>query len=428
MLLKGAKILGFSPPTVTTEDLRIEGGLVTERGASLAAVAAEPTEDLSGKLIMPGLCVGHTHLYSALACGMPGPRKAPADFKEMLEEVWWRLDQALDPESVRLSALVGGVAALKAGVTCLVDHHASPGAIEGSLETIDQALDSIGLRRILCYEVTDRGGETARDAGLEAHRALLEEGANPMRAVLVGGHANFTLSDQSLEKMVDLARAYGVGIHLHLAEAEGDARHTGEPLVPRLQRLGALIPGSIFAHCVHLNSDEIRVLQDAGCWISHQPRSNMKNGVGYAPIESFNEQTLLGTDGIGGDLFAELQAAWWKAQDAGRDWSPNRFLALLAANLRFASSQLGIETGSLQPGSAADLVVLDPPPGPPLSADNLAGAFLFNWGSAMVRHVMIAGKLRLKDRRVLSVDESLIDLQAQAAAPKVWARMETPEP
>ena len=426
MLLKGARVLSFDPPAVTKEDLRIEEGLIVARASSLQAGPGEPVEDLSGKLLMPGLCVAHTHLYSALACGMPGPRKAPGDFKEMLEEVWWRLDQALDGESIRLSALVGGIAALKAGVTCLVDHHASPNAIPGSLETIDHALGRVGLRRILCYEVTDRGGDSARDAGLEAHRSLLAAGPSDTRAVLVGGHANFTLSDDSLRKMVDLAREHGVGIHLHLAEAEGDARYTGEPLIPRLQRLGALLPGSIFAHCVHLSSEEIRTLQNAGCWISHQARSNMNNGVGYAPVESFNDQTLLGTDGIGGDLFAELQAAWWKAQDAGIDWTPNRFLALLAANLRFASSKLTVKMGDLQPGSAADLVVLDPPAGPPLSAENLAGAFLFNWGSGMVRHVMGGGKLRLKDRRVLGVDESLVDLQAQAAAPAVWERMNPP--
>lgn len=422
MLLKNALVLGFDPPSVSREDLRIDDGKIVERGA-LNALPAEPVEDLDGKLVMPGLCVGHTHLYSALACGMPGPRKTPADFKEMLEEVWWRLDRALDHEAVRLSALVGGTAALKAGVTCLVDHHASPSAIDGSLEIIDGALGGLGLRRILCYEVTDRGGEAERDAGLEAHRALLERGPTPESAVLVGGHANFTLCDASIEKMVELAKAHDVGIHLHLAEAEGDARHTGEALVPRLQRLGALLPGSLFAHCVHLNNEEIRVLQDAGCWVSHQPRSNMKNGVGYAAIEHFNEQTLLGTDGIGGDLFAELQSAWWKAQDAGKDWGPDRFLKLLAANNRFAASKLGLSCVDLQPGSPADLVVLDRPPGPALSGTSLAGAFLFNWSSAMVRHVMVAGKLRVKDRRVLAVDEKVLDLQAQAAANKVWQRM-----
>ena len=141
------------------------------------------------------------------------------DVKAMLQQVWWRLDRALDDESVRVSGLVGGVQALRAGVTTVIDHHASPGFIEGSLEALDGALGELGLRRVLCYEVTDRGGEAEAKAGIDAHRGLLAAQRNGKRAVLVGGHANFTMSDATLSACADLAREAGVGLHIHVAEA-----------------------------------------------------------------------------------------------------------------------------------------------------------------------------------------------------------------
>jgi cytosine/adenosine deaminase-related metal-dependent hydrolase len=342
----------------------------------------------------------------------------------MLEGVWWRLDRALDPGSISASARVGGLAALRAGVTTVVDHHASPGFIVGSLELLDEALSELGLRRVLCYEVSARGGLDEARAGLRAPEALLGAEGGGERAVMVGAHASFTLSDDSLRACGALAREAGVGLHIHVAESLEDEQLTGEPLVARLERLGALVPGSVLAHAVHLSAEELRRVEDAGAWVTHQPRSNMNNAVGYAPLAAFGAHSALGTDGIGSDLFSELQAAWFRGQEGGVPWAPDRFLALLSGGARMAGEKLGVTLGRLAPGAAAARVVLDAQPGPPLTAQNLAAAMIFRLGAGAVRSVMIGGRWRLRDRQPLGLDVEALDREAQRQARALWRRIE----
>ncbi len=422
-LLTGALVLGLEPPAVERVDIRIAAGSVQAVAPDLAPEPGERVVDLAGHWIMPGLVCGHHHLYSALASGMPFLAEAPVDFADMLAKVWWRLDRALDRESVEVSGLVGGVLALRAGCTTIIDHHASPSFIEGSLETMDSALGQLGLRRVLCYEVTDRGGPAEALAGLRAHENLLAAGADGWRAVMVGAHANFTVSDDTLRACGAMAHEAGVGVHIHLAEADGDRRLVGEPLVERMDRCGALVPGSLLAHCVHLSPDELQRAYDAGAWTSHQARSNMNNGVGYAPLAHFGESSLLGTDGIGADMIAELQAGYFRAQEGAVGWFPDRFLRALHAASVLASDKLGVTLGRIEPGAQADLVVLDPVPGPPLLAENLAGGLIFRFTSGMVRHVMVGGRWRLWDRDTPGFDQAALDQRARRSAMALWRRM-----
>jgi putative selenium metabolism protein SsnA len=422
LLVRGGTLLHLDPPQITRADVRIEEGLIAEVGA-LTPAPDEPVLDAGGKWVIPGLVCGHHHLYSALACGMPFLPEAPTSFTDMLAKVWWRLDKALDEESVELSGLVGAVQALRAGVTTVVDHHASPNFIMGSLETLDTALETAGLRRILCYEVTDRGGPEKALAGLRAHEALLGEEGDEKRAVMIGAHANFTLSDQTLERCGALAREAGVGLHIHVAEAVDDEQTVGEPLIARMDRLGALLPGSLLAHCVHLSDGELAQLEDADVWVAHQPRSNMNNAVGHARLNRFPRRTLLGTDGIGADMFSELQAGYFRGQEAGVNWFPDRWRETLTTNAHFAGSALGVPLGRILPGAAGDLAILDPIPGPPLTADNLSGALIFRMTAAAVRHVVCDGAWVLRDREPTGLDSGTLDKRAQRVAREVWGRM-----
>jgi len=425
MLLQGATVATLAPPLVERADLRVEGDRIVERGPSLGARAGEESVDLSGAVVLPGLVNGHTHLYSALARGMPGPRVPPRNFLEVLERVWWRLDRALDAESVYLSGLVGAIEAALSGTTLLIDHHASPSFIRGSLDTLRQAIEEVGLRSALCYEVTDRNGTEGRDLGLAENEAF-QSVQSPLTRGMIGGHASFTLSPESLDRLRDLGQRTGGAVHIHAAEDAIDlfdcqARY-GIGLLQRLDAHG-LLARTLLAHCVHLTEAEVAEAHAHGCWIAHNPRSNMNNAVGYAPTAAL-KRAALGTDGIDGDMLAETRAAFLKMRDAGRADAMPAALELLAGGHRLAAALFGLPFGKLDGGAPADLVALDYAPPTPLHTGNLGGHLLFGVDRSHVRSVMVAGRWVVRDRRVTGVDAAAAFARARAAAPEVWRRMD----
>jgi cytosine/adenosine deaminase-related metal-dependent hydrolase len=247
----------------------------------------------------PGLVCAHHHLYSALARGMPAPPVSPKDFPSILEQIWWRLDAALDLEMLRWSAMLGALEALQSGTTAIVDHHESPNAIEGSLDVIAQAGAEVGVRIVCAYGVTDRHGPDGARRGLEENDRFLRAGGVGM----IGVHAAFTCHDDTLEAAAGLARAHGVGVHVHVAEGAID--------LDAGRRLATLAHEDwLLVHCVHLD-------RDLPGTIAHNPRSNMNNGVGYAHPAARPNQIVLGTDGIGADMLEEARLAYvrWREAD-----------------------------------------------------------------------------------------------------------------
>ncbi|HSM64984.1 MAG TPA: amidohydrolase family protein [Ilumatobacteraceae bacterium] len=246
----------------------------------------------------PGLVCAHHHLYSALARGMPAPPRTPASFLDVLEQVWWRLDTALDLEMLEWSAKLGALEALEAGCTAIVDHHESPNAIEGSLSVIADACAEVGVRVVTAYGVTDRHGADGARRGLAENDRYLSAGGRGM----VGVHASFTCSDDTLAAAADLAARHGVGVHVHVAEGPDD---TGAA-----ERLRDLTTDDwLLVHGVHLADDH-----GLRGTIVHNPRSNMNNAVGYARPTRFANPVALGTDGIGADMLAEFQLAFVAAR------------------------------------------------------------------------------------------------------------------
>jgi cytosine/adenosine deaminase-related metal-dependent hydrolase len=242
----------------------------------------------------PGLVCAHHHLYSALARGMPAPPQTPTTFLEILEQIWWRLDTALDLEMLEWSAKLGALEALESGTTAIVDHHESPNAIEGSLDVIAAACAEVGVRVVCAYGITDRHGAEGAAQGLEENRRFLAAGGRG----LVGVHAAFTCSDESLEAATGLAADLGVGVHIHVAEGAEDL---GAP-----RRLAGLTrPSWLLAHCVHLATDH-----ELEGTILHNPRSNLNNAVGYADPARFTNPVALGTDGIGADMIDSFRLAY----------------------------------------------------------------------------------------------------------------------
>ncbi len=427
LVLKNALLCDIDPIGVEAGDLRIDAGLIAERG-HVATAAGDEVVDCGGAVVLPGLVNGHTHIYSALAVGMPPPPVAPGNFLEILKYVWWRLDQALDAESIETSARIAAMQALRCGTTTLIDHLASPNCIGGSLDLIEKALNEMGPRGVLCYETTDRHGMAGREAGLQENRRYAEKcraARNGRFAGLIGAHASFTLDDDALAQLAELSKATGAGVHIHVAEDpcdDADAKQRGaSSLIDRLAAHGLVKAGNVFAHGTHLDARAVDAVNAAGLTMAHNSRSNMNNAVGYAPVASFRVPVMLGTDGIGADMFAEARSAWYISRHQKAGFGPARIIDMLVASARRASAALGVTLGKLKMGAAADIVITDYRPFTELTAENLPEHFIWGLSSNHVRHVLVDGAWRLRDRVMVSVNEPDVRAQAKQVATQLWS-------
>lgn len=351
----------------------------------MTGTEAKPTGGDAEAGVTGGLVCGHHHLYSALARGMPAPPRTPHNFPEILELVWWRLDRALDLEMIRWSAMLGALEALERGTTAIVDHHASPNAIEGSLSVIADACAEVGVRSSCCYEVTDRDGPDVLRAGLAENERFLRAGGKGF----VGAHACFTLSAASLEAAAGLAADLGAGVHIHVAEDRVDSA-AGE----RLE--GVTTENWLLAHCVHLD----RPLRGT---VAHNARSNMNNGVGYARPARLDNTVVLGTDGICGDLLEEFRIAYVRHREDDVTASPDMAWSWLGAG------------SSLVPEAADDRVRWSYAPVDPWHLAFTPGV--------QPLEVMVAGEVVLRDGRPTRVDPVEVRARAHEQAQRLWARL-----
>lgn len=428
LLIGGTVVRSLQPVVVESADLAIEDGRVVPAEAVPSGTARL---DCTGCLIVPGNVCAHTHLYSALSRGMPYDLAPPRTFVEILQRVWWRLDRALDAATIRASALAGGMEALLAGTTTLIDHHASPAAVDGSLDIVADALAELGIRSVLCYETSDRDGPEVARAGLAENARFLDASAAGQRSIargMVGAHASFTLSDETLAACADLARTRAVGLHIHVAEDAADQRDAearfGRRVVARLADAGAIDERSLLAHGVHLDAGEIEVVKAAGATVVHNARSNMNNAVGRAPLAALGDRVALGTDGIGADMFEEGRTAYFRRReedlDTGMTWPLDR----LAEGARVAAEAFGEPLlGRLVPGSPADAVVLRYPAITPVDASTLAAHWLFGFGAGSVRDVIVAGDLVVRDGRLVRVDPDALAAGTRDGATRLWGRL-----
>jgi putative selenium metabolism protein SsnA len=438
MLITNANLVTWEQENRILDDhaILVEKDRIKEIGKHNDLLKKYPSEekfDARGQYVLAGNICAHTHFYGAYARGMAIPGAAPKDFPEILQKLWWPLDRSLDAESIRYSALPCLVDAIKHGTTTLIDHHASPNAIDGSLDIIGDAVEKSGLRAVLCYEVTDRDGESKMKAGIQENVRFIKKTKSPLLAGTFGLHASLTLSDASLalcrESVSD-----DVGFHIHTAEHESDEydslNKTGMRVIDRLQKHGILGQNTITAHGVHVDAQEMEILAETGTWLSHQPRSNMNNGVGVAQIESMMRMGIkvcLGNDGFSNAMWEEWKAAYLLHKVHHRD--PRRMggydvtqMAIYnnaaLANVFFKSATIG----QLSEGAFADMIFVDYHPNTPLTAGNLPWHIIFGFQQSMLTTTIVAGKILMKDRELLTLDEKEISTKACAIAPKVWER------
>jgi putative selenium metabolism protein SsnA len=438
ILLKNATIVHLHPAEVNTGvDIVIDGTEIVS-AAHGAGEALKPTRtiDLAGRVVMPGLVCGHDHFYSGLSRGIMATIAPCPDFVSTLQNLWWRLDRAIDADILRLSGLVCSLEALKAGCTAVIDHHASPSFIDGSLSTLKEGFEKAGLRGILCYETTDRNGRDGARQGAEENRrfaVLVEEekkgrGKKRLVEAMIGGHAPFTLADEDLAALADVVRATGRGFHVHVAEDAFDGAYShrvhGKDALKRLDDFGLLSESSIIGHGLYLTEEDRDILNSRGATLAHNSRSNMNNGVGYNSALPQVKNVVLGTDGIGSDMLLEAKFAYFRHRDSGGPLGPGAFMRFLQSGNEVLRRYFGEAFGRIEKGYKADMVILDYDSPTPLARENVAGHALFGMGSRDVNTVIVNGSI-VMENRTFPWDVTPVYAEAQAAARRLWKAMDS---
>ncbi|MCP5101893.1 MAG: amidohydrolase family protein [bacterium] len=373
--------------------------------------------DCTGKLVTKAFACGHHHIYSALARGMGAPKKIPQNFYEVLKYIWWTLDKCLDLEMIEASALSTALYCAKNGVTFVIDHHASPFAVENSLETIAAAFDKVGVSHLLCYEMSDRDGEVSRQKGLEETENYLKN----KNQGLVGLHASFTVGTGLLDKAVALAETYGSGLHVHAAEDKVDQeyclRDHGKRVMQRFADAGALnFVKTIVVHCLHLDQSERDIIRQSPAYVAQNTESNLNNNVGFFNSKDLGGNIMLGTDGMHSDMLRSAKMAYLVGQGT-EGISPDGIYR------RFRNVHNYLSENNFVGDGDNNLVILDYDSPTEIHGGNFAGHFVYGLDSSHVESVISGGRLIVRDRKVLTVDEDEILLYSRRMAEKLWEKM-----
>ena len=445
MIIKNGKLITWGANNRILENyaLAISGGVIREIGLEkdiLSKYKDDEIIDAKGQYVMPGNICAHTHFYGAFARGMAIPGASPRDFPEILKKLWWSLDYVLDEDAVRVSALVMLADGIKHGTTTIFDHHASPNFIEGSLDVIADAVDLSGLRGVLCYEVTDRNGKQGALNGIDENIRFIQKSreehlANGRLAGIFGLHASLTLSEETLDNCKKAAPD-DVGFHIHVAEHQDDEydslAKTGMRVVDRLAKHEMLGNNSIVVHAVHIDAKEALQLATSRTWVTHQPRSNMNNGVGVADVESYLRLGIpvcIGTDGFSHTMWEEWKTAYLLQKIIHKD--PRRMngqdvIQMGVYNNAALASKFFKDNkiSEISPGAYADLIFVDYHPYTLLTSENLPWHILFGFHESMVTTTIVDGKVLMRDREILTLDEEQIAEYGRSITPKIWERYE----
>lgn len=433
LILKNVTAVQLHPAKVQEGvDIAIENDVIVAIGDALTQRYPDASfKEMHGRIVMPGIVCSHNHFYSGLSRGIMANIAPCPDFISTLKNLWWRLDRALDEESLYYSGLICSLEAIKSGCTSVIDHHASPAYIGGSLSTLRDAFLKVGLRAMTCFETTDRNnGIKELQEGVEENirfARLIDEAKKAtsepyLVEAHIGAHAPFTVPDAGLEMLREAVKATGRGLHIHAAEDLYDVSYShhwyGKDLLARLAQFDLIDSKTLVAHGLYLSKDDIALLNQRDAFLVHNARSNMNNHVGYNHHLSDIRNLALGTDGIGSDMFEEMKFAFFKHRDAGGPLWPDSFAKALTNGNELMSRNFGAKFGLLEAGYKADLTICDYNSPTPLLAENIAGHIAFGMGSGSVHSVMVNGVMVYEDRQ-FNFDCDSIYAQARKAATRM---------
>ncbi len=440
ILIKNVRLFQTKPPFSIEEgmDVLIEDSKIKKVAKNIEA-KADKVINGENKTLIPGNVCAHHHYYSGLSRGMLINAAPQRDFIEVLREWWWRLDRALDDESLYYSSLICSLDAIKAGTTTVIDHHASPSFIDGSLSVLAKGMKEVGIRGVTCYEVTDRNkGLSEVREGVDENVRFAKEiderkkrEKNLLVDAMIGAHAPFTIPDEGLEMLRGAIEETGRGLHIHIAEDKYDQVFSHHKyaldIVNRLDRFSLLRDNSLLVHGLYLYDSEIDLLNERGCFFAVNPRSNMNNGVGYNSKFNKIKKITLGTDGCGGNMFEEIKIAFFKHKDEHGPLWPSDFLTVLSRGNELAESAFKneIKLGRIEEGYKADLVILDYDAPTEFVSENAATHFVWGISSNSVESVIVDGKLVLENKRFVDIDADEIYKKSREISKKLWKKADS---
>ena len=392
--------------------------------------------DAKGKVIMPGLINTHGHIYSAFARGMNLDGPTSKNFLDILNNLWWRLDKTLSLEDIKYSAYTTLMDSLKFGVTTFFDHHASPMSITGSLFTIGDVAKELGIRTSLCYEVSDRDGYKITDEGINENVNFIKHAnkdSSDMIKGLFGLHASFTLSNKTLEKCAEEVQGLNSGFHIHAAEGISDLheslKSSGKRVIERLHDFNILGEKTLAVHCVHINDREMELLKYTNTNVVNNPESNMGNAVGCSPVLEMINKGInigMGTDGYTSDMFESMKVfpIIQRHNRCHPSVAFNETFKLLFENNRNITNRFfNKDLGILKEGAYGDVIIVDYNPLTPMNASNINGHMLFGFTGRSVITTIINGKIVMKNRELVNIDEEKIFADSRKIAQKLWDQM-----
>lgn len=436
LIIGNGRMITRNPENPYYEDgaVAMDGGVIIRAGSEEEIRKAFPAAeyiDAKGGVIMPAFINTHEHIYSAMARGLSINGYNPKGFLDILDGMWWTIDRHLTNEQTRQSARVTYLDSIKNGVTTVFDHHASFGEIHDSLFAIEDAAKEFGVRTCLCYEVSDRDGmEKSREAVMEnaswIRHALADE--TDMIAGMMGMHAQFTISDATME-LAAANKPQEAGYHIHVAEGIEDLhdclKKYGKRIVDRLMDWDILGSRTLLAHCIYVNAHEMQLIKDTDTMVVHNPESNMGNACGCPPTMDIVHRgilTGLGTDGYTQDMLESYKVANVLHKhalcDANAAWSEVPEM-LFAGNAAIAGRYFKRPLGVIKEGAAADVIVMDYVPRTPMNAGNVNSHILFGMTGRSVVTTVCNGKVLMKDREVIGVDEEKVLAEVRNEAEKL---------
>ncbi len=436
LLVKGGVAVTMDPKRRVIENAGVAAvdGRIEKVGPAedvAKGFGADEVIDAKGCVVMPGLICSHTHLYGIALRGSALNARPPSDFLQILQRIWWPVDEALTNEDAYATTLAACVESLTNGTTCYADTYSAPNAIEGSLDRIAEASNEVGIRGLVSFEATERRSPEEGTRGLKESLRFVRRKDKGRAMGMISLHAPFTLSDDLISRGAEASKRHRVPLTIHVSEGPNDGYHNmeryGKRSVERLHDVGLLSPRSVLAHCVHLSEREINLVAESSASVAHNPMSNMLNAVGAAPLLQMLDHGVnvgLGNDGYVFDMFENMRAAFLLQRVALRNPnrpSPQEVVEMCTVN---AARAYGLTSlGSLEAGKRADVIVVRPTFTATPYSGSVYGYIVNGLSGPNVRDAVVDGQVLMRNRKVLTVDVQKAEARVLKTTARLWERL-----